>query len=155
MGYFILLYLLLSEMWKINRFARFYCTRNAPFAPCVNDKGERILYPTYKPTSFSQRVVLTLGSGLMAFKHPERAGKWYTAGHVVIAVNLSFQTRHGCCIWRDHWLLCTPEHEGPNVTRSHWKENTQVNTSIITMFWYNYILEKSLASLHTQQTWIS
>ena len=54
---------------------RFYCTRTAPFAPCVNEQGQRILYPGYRSTSLSQRLILTVGSGLMAFSNPERGGE--------------------------------------------------------------------------------
>jgi len=62
-------------MKKLNRIARVYCTRTAPFAPCVNEKGERILYPNHRPTSFAQRLVLTVGSGLTALTDTGRDGK--------------------------------------------------------------------------------
>jgi len=59
------------------RFARVrsYCTHTAPFAPCVNEKGDRILYPSHRPTTLAQRLVLTIGSGLMALTDTGRDGK--------------------------------------------------------------------------------
>ncbi|XP_065909919.1 ubiquinone biosynthesis protein COQ4 homolog, mitochondrial-like isoform X2 [Dysidea avara] len=44
----------------------------APFAPCVSETGERILYPSHKPTTLSQRLVLTFGSCYMALTDTKR-----------------------------------------------------------------------------------